>query len=69
MKLQSLVDDSFFEQLKRLDHDHQYHELSQALRLLPEIVADQHQGLVSYLRGKLALQEGHDDQAIQHLCA
>ena len=69
MKLNSLVDDAFCEQLKCLDRDHQYQELSQALRLLPEIVADQHQGLVSYLRGKLALQEGHDDQAIQHLCA
>ena len=68
MKLQSLIDDAYFEQLKYLDRDHQYQELSQALRLLPEIVADQHQGLVSYLRGKLSLQEGHDDQAIQHLC-
>ena len=68
MKPQLLLDDTYFKKLKCLDRDHQYQELSKALSLLPAIVADQYQGLVSYLRGKLALQDGHDDQAIQHLC-
>ena len=65
--MQPLVDEALCEQLKRLDRSHHYQELSQALQLLPEIVADPYQGFVAYLRGKLALHDGKDDQAIQYL--
>ena len=66
--MQPLVDEALCEQLKRLDRGHHHQELSQALQLLPEIVADPYQGFVAYLRGKLALHDGKDDQAIQYLC-
>ena len=59
--------DQIVDACKALDRCQDYQELAQQLRQLPAQIPQAYRAIVAYWRGKLALLEGDDSQAVQFL--